>query len=141
MPQYGPPEYRAAYPARLNLLHRTIVQHISNRNLMGFPFMLPSRRTSHAPEPPEAKIPGSIMLSRGFMLSMNLPSANRGLGRLLAHALGTVRQRQSVQHLVHITGQETVQLIERQADAMIRHPSLRVVIGADALAAIAATHL
>ena len=53
-----------------------------------------------------------------------------------AELFGTVGGHERVDHLVEIAVENILELIERQTDAMIGESALRIIIGADALAAV-----
>src|SRR5689334_20193481 len=52
--------------------------------------------------------------------------------------LGLILARQSVGQLEKVPVDDCVDLVERQIDAVVGHPALRKVVGANALAAVAA---
>src|SRR6218665_155212 len=51
--------------------------------------------------------------------------------------LGLARMAQGLQHLVEFAVEHLLQLVQRQLDAVVGEPSLREVVGADAVAALA----
>src|ERR1035437_4908786 len=64
---------------------------------------------------------------------------DRSLFRLLLHFFALVMRDQRVEDGIHFALHHEIELIERQADAVIAHAILREVVGADFLAAVART--
>src|SRR5450756_12963 len=65
---------------------------------------------------------------------------DRPLFRLLLHFFALVMCDQRVEDGIHFALHHEIELMERQADAVIAHAILREVVGADFLAAVARTH-
>ena len=59
----------------------------------------------------------------------------------LLQSFRLIRRHQRIDQLIQIAVHDGVDLIKRQADAVIRHPALREIIGADPLGTVAAAHL
>ena len=55
--------------------------------------------------------------------------------------LGLVKGDQSVKQFVQIAVEDGFNLIQCQTDAVIRHPALGIVVGADPLASVTGAHL
>src|ERR1019366_1139919 len=64
----------------------------------------------------------------------------RSLFRLLFHLLALVMGDQGIENGVHFALHHEIELMQRQADAVIAHAILREVVGADFLAAVAGAH-
>ncbi len=67
--------------------------------------------------------------------------AHHGFSRLArqrGELLGLVLLRERVDELVEVAVHDRVDLVEREVDAVVGHAALREIVGADALAAIAA---
>src|SRR5574344_2725452 len=58
----------------------------------------------------------------------------------LFQQLGLAGGLQSVQHLAQVALHDVEQLVEREVDAVVGQPPLWKVVGADAVAAVAAAH-
>src|ERR1017187_1451306 len=67
-------------------------------------------------------------------------SVDRSLFRLLLHLLALVMRDQGVEDGIHFAFHHEIELMQRQADAVIADAILREVIGADFLAAVAGAH-
>src|ERR1039457_1359306 len=65
---------------------------------------------------------------------------DRALFRLLLHLFALVVSDQRVEDSVHLALHHEIELVERQADAVIAHAILREVVGADLLTAVARPH-
>src|ERR1017187_1059776 len=65
---------------------------------------------------------------------------DRALFRLLLHLFALVVGDQRVEDGVHFALHHEIELMERQADAVIAHAILREVVGADFLTAVARPH-
>src|ERR1035437_2278270 len=67
-------------------------------------------------------------------------SDQRALVALLLQFFGLVIGGQGLEDGVHLPFHHEIQLMQREADAVIRHAVLREVVGADLFAAIAGAH-
>src|SRR5271157_1319743 len=67
-------------------------------------------------------------------------SDQRALIGVLLQFLGLVVGGEGVENGIHLALHHEIQLMQRQADAVIRHAVLREVVGADLFAAIAGAH-
>src|SRR5260370_5997352 len=67
-------------------------------------------------------------------------SVDRSLFRLLFHFFALVMRDQRIEDGIHFAFHHEIELMQRQADAVIAHAILREVVGADFLAAVAGAH-
>src|ERR1019366_7266891 len=68
------------------------------------------------------------------------PLVDRSLFRLLLHLLALVMGDEGIEDGIHFAFHHEIELMQRQADAVIAHAILREVVGADFLAAVAGAH-
>src|SRR5262249_31096989 len=68
-------------------------------------------------------------------------SEELGRRRPLAEALLLVEVLQRLNHFAQVAGDDGVEVVDRQVDAVVGDPGLREVVGADALAAVAGADL
>ena len=86
-------------------------------------------------------LPSSGLHSNGYSLVRKVFDVeNADLGQYYGELGCALRQYQRVYHLVHVPVKEGLQPVQRHVYPVIRHPALGKVVGAYALAAVAAAH-